>query len=493
MTLVVASIIENSVREASESSKQAFREGADIVELRLDMLEGFGTDTVREVRREIPGPAMATLRSRDQGGGSRLGCPEREEVLKAILASGFEYVDLELGTDRRLIESARTELDATQIIVSDHLHSPTRRNIVERRLAEAMRFGDIAKIAVPCENAVQALDLAQLGRKYSRLKKRFALVGMGPQGQLTRVLADRIGSELAYACLAGKEAAPGQLDVPTQAALLGKVDRTVLGLVGHPVSHSISKPMQETALRHRGLTGVYLPLDFPGRRFDGNSLRLLNDLGFSGLNVTIPHKSAAFRLCAAKSDFASSTRAVNTITFKGRRAVGENTDVAGFSRLIDGKTNITGNTDALVIGAGGAARAVAFVLSERKVRITITDIDVRRAKNLARPTGATVLTVNGLWRSDRAFDLVVNCTPVGMKGVPGTPLKASFLKAGAMFIDIVYNPPVTQAMEIAARRGAKAYGGLEMLVQQGAESFREWTGLEPNVEAMREAARRALQ
>jgi shikimate dehydrogenase len=304
---------------------------------------------------------------------------------------------------------------------------------------------------------------------------------MGIQGQLTRVFADRIGSELAYACLPGKEAAPGQLDVVTQISMLEGPKR-VFGLIGHPVSHSVSKPMQEAALSHLGLRGMYLPLDFPPKEFDGNALRALKNLGFEGLNVTIPHKGQAFKLCNRKGEFATATRAVNTISFKGKAVVGENTDVNGFSRLLDGKTTITRNTDALIIGAGGAARAVACVLSERRARLTIIDIEKSRSEALAKSFGAKSESVKRLWKSDKSFDLVVNCTP----------LKAGFVGPGSVFFDIIYNPPVTKAMELAAGRGAKAYGGLEMLVQQGAESFRLWTGLEPNVDAMRVAAGRAL-
>jgi shikimate dehydrogenase len=408
-----------------------------------------------------------------------------------LLESDFEYVDLELETDRSLLKKNQGAQSETQTIVSSHLPGPAPRDLVEKKLVEAMTLGDIAKVAMPCETAPQALDLAHLGLKYSRLKKRFVIIGMGLQGQLTRVFADRIGSELVYACLPGKEAAPGQLEVAVQISML-EGPREVFGLIGHPVSHSVSKPMHEAALKHLGLRGMYLPLDFPPRTFDGNSLRALKNLGFKGLNVTIPHKALAFKLCDRKGESATDTRAVNTISFVGRAVVGENTDVIGFSRLLDEKTTITRNTEALVIGAGGAARTVAYVLSERKARLTIIDIEKGRADELAKSFGARSVSVKRQWKSDRSFDLVVNCTPVGMKGTAGTPLKAGFVEPGSVFIDIIYNPPVTKAMDLAARRGAKAYGGLEMLVQQGAESFRIWTGLEPNVDAMREAAGGAL-
>lgn len=491
MPLVVASLVEGSISGASDSSKAAFRAGADLVELRLDHIGGFNASMIREARREILGPTIATLRSKEQGGRSGLSGPRRRDALMELLESDFEYVDLELETDKPLLKKINRSESETQIIVSSHLPRPAKRNVVEKRLVEALALGDIAKIAMPCETAPQAMDLAQIGLRLSRLKKRFVITGMGLQGQLTRVFADRIGSQLVYSCLPGKEAAPGQLDLSTQISLL-EGSKKVFGLVGHPVTHSVSKPMQEAALKHLGIRGMYLPLDFPPNQFDGNSLRALRNLGFRGVNVTIPHKGLAFKLCDRRGESAIATRAVNTISFVGKAVVGENTDVIGFSRLLDEKTIITPNTHALVIGAGGAARAVAYVLSERRAKLTIIDIEKARADELAKSFGGTSVSVKRLWKSDRSFDLVVNCTPVGMKGVAGTPLKAGFVGPHSVFIDIIYNPPLTRAMEVATRRGAKAYGGLEMLVQQGAESFRTWTGQEPSIDAMRKAAERAL-
>lgn len=243
MPLVVASLVEGSISGVSDSSKAAFRAGADLVELRLDHLEGFNVRMIREARREMLGPTIATLRSKGQGGRSGLAGSRREDALMEILESDFEYVDLELETDRSLLRKNKGAESETRTIVSSHFSRSVPRDVVEKKLVEAMTLGDIAKIAMPCESAPQALDLAQLGLKFSRLKKRFVIIGMGLQGQLTRVFADRLGSELVYACLPGKEAAPGQLDVAAQISILER-PRKVFGLIGHPVSHSVSKPMQ---------------------------------------------------------------------------------------------------------------------------------------------------------------------------------------------------------------------------------------------------------
>lgn len=491
MTHIVASLVERGVAGVSDSSRVAFREGADLVEIRLDHIEGLTVPMIREARLAAQGPAIATLRSKAEGGQSGLGREQRERLIGAAIEADFEYVDLELKTDARLLKKLQGAEKFSKIIVSTHFPRPAKKEAVGKALEDGWRLGDVAKVAMPCEDAPDALMLAQVGMGLRRRRKRYVLIGMGPQGQLTRALAESIGSDMVYACLPGKQAAPGQLDVHRQSTLAAG-GSAILGLIGHPVSHSVSRPMQEAALKDLNIPGIYLPLDFPGKSFDKKTLNLLRDLGFKGLNVTIPHKGAAFRMCSRRSDAALATKAVNTIRFDGKAIVGENTDVTGFAMLLDGKICITRYTNALMVGAGGAARAVAYVLSERRAKITVADIENKRAAELAKAFGARAVRVKKLWKSKDSFDLVVNCTPVGMKGNAGNPIRASFIKPGGIFIDIIFNPLVTEAMETAERHGAKAYSGLEMLVQQGAESFRHWIGKEPNVDAMREAARRAL-
>ena len=492
MTLIVAALVEKNVSALSESSRKAFGIGADLVEVRLDHLDSISADTIRDSRMAAQGPAIATLRSRRQGGKCDLKDKDREKKMRQVVDSDFEYVDFELGTDDRILATVKREEIRPITIVSHHFSKPVSRSKLEKTLLDTCRAGDIGKVAMQCENASHAIMLAQLGLSLARSRKKYVLIGMGVQGQLTRVCADRLGSQLAYACLPGKPAAPGQLDVIAQKNLTG-ADRLLTGLLGHPVSHSVSKPMQEAAIVQAGLRGAYIPFDFPPEELDRRALGTLRDLGFAGLNVTIPHKGWAFDVCSRKGPAAAATGAVNTLMLRRKSVEGENTDVTGFSRLIEGKIIITRGLRCLVVGAGGAARAVVYVLKERGARVTITDIDMKKAKKLAREFGCRAVTPGSFYRAKEEYSLILNCSPVGMKGASdASPVKEYLFKRGVVFIDIIFNPSETTAMKVAKRRGAVAHGGLEMLVQQGAESFRLWTGKEPDVEAMRQAARRAL-
>ena len=494
MTYIAASLVERDIAGTSRSSKTALREGADLVEVRLDHLTGVQLDErgLSKVRGAIDGPAIATLRSSGEGGKSRLSGKQRQSQLRTIIGSQFEYIDLELETDKALISETNKKSARPALIASKHFQKPVRRGIIEDAIREACQVSDIGKVAMPCEDASQALMLARVGKGLSALGLRFVLLGMGEQGELTRVCAQQIGSSIVYACLPGKKAAPGQLDVRRQKLLMSN-ERVVLGLVGHPVSHSVSKPMQEEALARAGIAGAYLQLDIPPDSFDAEAVETLRQIGFSGVNVTIPHKRKAFEICDKRGSEAEAVEAVNTIKFDGTQVFGENTDVTGFSSMIEGKIDIDEHTEALLLGAGGAARAVAAVLMRGRARISVTDQFIERAEELAALVRGEAICLRSLEKTRRRFDIVVNCTPVGMSASKQRIISVPIFDKGTAYFDLVYNPPITLMMKTARAKGAKAYSGLEMLVNQGAESFRIWTGRQPDVRAMFSAARRALR
>jgi shikimate dehydrogenase/3-dehydroquinate dehydratase type I len=496
MTLVVASLVERSIAGVARSSRKAFAAGADAVELRLDHLEGLGrgSSMLEEARRAIDGPAIATLRSVGEGGLSRAKEAQRARVLERVMESGFEYIDLELASDRRLLERLREARSSTKVIGSIHFSRPATRAEIKNRLERACALADIGKVAAPCDHAGHAVAIADAGLEFSDRGVDFALMGMGAQGQLTRACAKGLGSGLVYACLSGSPAAPGQLDVALQSSLV-RDGAVVLGLIGHPVSHSVSKPMHEAALRSAGLTGVYLPLDVPAWHMGERFVSTLFEIGFSGLNVTIPHKERASRICDSKGVSASATGAVNTLVRRDGRIVGENTDVSGLSRLIESKKVSLDGGDSLVIGAGGAARAACKVLLDEGSEVTVAARRVERARAVARSFSAKAVALSKVSARKGIYDVVINATPMGTRG---TSLEKAVIPAGVLagrpvFIDLVYNPPSTRSMKLARSKGCRTYGGLEMLVGQGAEAFRIWTGREPDTGSMRQAARRALR
>ena len=496
MTLVVASLVERGIAGVARSSKEAFAAGADVVEVRLDHIRGLErrAGLLEAARSAVDGPAIATLRSAREGGLSRCTGASRARLLAMVFDSEFEYVDLELVADRKLLESRSGISSGPKVIGSYHFRRPATRSEIRGQLERACETADIGKVAAPCNHTSHAVAIADIGLEFSKKKRRFAVMGMGTQGQLTRACAAGIGSELVYASLPGNPAAPGQLDVALQSDLLRR-GAVVLGLVGHPVTHSVSKPMQEAALRSVGLKGVYMPLDVPLGGMSRRAVTTLFKIGFSGLNVTIPHKKKAFDICDTHRPSAASIGAVNTLRWTKGKIVGENTDVFGLIKLIDAKKVFTKGVDSLVIGAGGAARAACRVLLDGGSVVTVAARRDGRARALARSCGVNAESFSSTSAGTSSYGIVVNATPVGTRGTRSEEVNIpeGVLEGRPVFIDLVYNPPVTRSMKLARDRGCIAHGGLEMLVGQGAESFRIWTGCTPDPSVMRAAARRALR
>ncbi|MBV8980063.1 MAG: shikimate dehydrogenase [Acidimicrobiia bacterium] len=262
----------------------------------------------------------------------------------------------------------------------------------------------------------------------------------------------------------------------------------VAAVIGHPIHHSISPVIHNAAFRALDLDWVFTAFEVaPGRgaaAVDG-----ARDLGLAGLSVTMPHKADVVRALDRLSPTAETLGAVNTIVRNGTREfVGDNTDGAGF---LDALRKDEGFEPAgrrcLVVGAGGAARAVVVALAEAGAsEVIVANRTVERAEEAA--SLAPNLARSGSPEEADAADLVVNATPQGMAGDRTLPVPASSLGPGQLVVDLVYHPALTPLVEAARERGAAAANGLGMLIHQAAHAFRLWTGEDPPLEVMSAAA-----
>lgn len=256
--------------------------------------------------------------------------------------------------------------------------------------------------------------------------------------------------------------------------------RPLLGVAGRPVSHSRSPAMQNAALAALGLDWLYLPLPLPPELFPSTA-RALGPAGFRGANVTVPHKVAALELADLRSASATAIGAANTLTFTdGIEA--ENTDAGG---LLDAIGEPVGGKSALVLGAGGAARAAAWALLDAgATEVSVWNRTPGRARALAEALDARAVA-----RPERA-DVTVNCTAVGMAGEGIDDLGLADVEPGAVVVDMVYADVPTPVQSWAEAGGAQFVGGVEVLVYQGARSLEIWTGRKAPVEVMRAASAR---
>lgn len=269
-----------------------------------------------------------------------------------------------------------------------------------------------------------------------------------------------------------------------------------LAVLGQPISHSRSPAMHNAALAELGLAGewTYEAIEVAPDHF-ASRIRAMPREGFVGANVTVPHKLAALALADMASDAALAIGAANTLSFAGGQVAAENTDATGF---LDALPESPQGKRALVLGAGGSARAVVWALLTGGAEVAIWNRTPARAEALARELGARAAKPSRVVDvvSMRELDLVVNATTVGMgastqasSDLKSLPIDADALGERHQLVDLAYGAVETELVRAARARGAQVVDGLEVLVRQGAASLRIWTGLDPPIEAMREAAR----
>jgi shikimate dehydrogenase len=261
-----------------------------------------------------------------------------------------------------------------------------------------------------------------------------------------------------------------------------------LAVVGWPVDHSRSPAMQNAALEATGLDGdyVYERLAVAPDTF-APTIRGLAAQGFAGVNVTIPHKEAALALAGDASEDARTIGAANTLTFGDDGAIrADNTDAPGILDAL-GDPPLT----ALVLGAGGSARAATYALRSVGAAVAVWNRTAARAQRLAADLGAAVVS------APVGAEVLVNCTSAGMQDgsdpFKEIPVNADDLGEYACVVDLVYRDGGTELLRQAERRGCRCVDGLEILVRQGARSFEIWTGRSAPLDVMRRAARSGLQ
>ncbi len=270
----------------------------------------------------------------------------------------------------------------------------------------------------------------------------------------------------------------------------------VLCLIGKPVRHSLSPVMHNAAIRALNLNFVYVAFEVEPQDL-GKAVEGIRSLGIGGANVTMPHKIEVVKYLDEVSEDARKIGAVNTIVNEGGTLKGYNTDGVGALKSLEMFTDVDGKK-VVLLGAGGAARAIAYTLSGRVSELAILNRTEEKAVNLARNlanNGSTVrgmrLSVRNLENELRDADILINATSVGMESNESL-VPEHLLRPGLVVFDIVYRPLHTKLLRDAMKAGCTTIDGLWMLVLQGAESFKLWTGHYPDIRIMRNAALKAL-
>jgi 3-dehydroquinate dehydratase/shikimate dehydrogenase len=352
------------------------------------------------------------------------------------------------------------------------------------RLAHLLASGaEVAKVAVTVDALEPLVALAALGRQHA---DRTVLLAMGEAGIASRVLADRMGARWTYA---GDAVAPGQLSLARmrdefRVPAIGPATQ-VFGVLGRPVSHSLSPVMHNAAFHACGVDAVYLPL---AAASFADFAAFAAGFAVAGASVTAPFKIDALQASQPADPRTAAIGAVNTLRRSASGWDGRNTDLDGFMAPLAGHD--LRHRRAAVLGAGGAARSVVLALAAAGAAVT-----VHARRDAAAAAFATEAQVEaGAWPPGDDWDLLVNTTPVGTApAIDAVPIRLAGRLDGRLVYDLVYNPPETALLRQARALGADTVGGLPMLAAQAEAQFTWWTGLTPPTGLMRRAAQARLE
>jgi 3-dehydroquinate dehydratase/shikimate dehydrogenase len=469
--------------------------GAKLVELRLDYL-GRQPDLSRLLKNR-PTPVVVACRRQVDRGRWRGSEEQRQALLRAAIAAEVEFVDLEIDVAEKI-----PRYGSTRRIISHHDFDETPDEEDLGKLYERMcRLDpDVIKLVTMANrpsDIVRVLKLVQ--------ESKLPMVGfcMGEFGTASRILCGKYGAPFTYASFsAERELAPGQIafDEMKNVYRYDKIDAKtrVFGVIGDPIAHSLSPLVHNAAFAQEGVNAVYVPIRIPKGEL-AETLREFEWLDVKGYSVTIPHKEAALAF-AHRSDAATKEiGAANTLT---RDAYGvwnaSNTDYEAALATLSQSMRAEGQRDetlmgkkVLMLGSGGVARAIGLGLVRAGSALTITSRKHQRAVDLATQLGCQ----HTKWENRGAgfYDIIVNCTPVGMHPhVDETPYPMHWFRDNMLVFDTVYNPENTLFLKEARAHGCRTASGLEMFVRQAAFQYERFTGQNSPLDLMRETLRRGI-
>jgi 3-dehydroquinate dehydratase/shikimate dehydrogenase len=466
-------------------------EGIKLVELRVDYIRS--RLNIKRLLENRPCPCIITCR-REQDGGHWEGTEEaRVMALRTAIVEGADYVDLEDDVAGQIPRYGNTKR-----IVSYHNFRDTPDELYEIHERLSKLDADIVKIATLTHSPTDNLRMLRLVQD-----AKLPTIGicMGEIGTPTRILAGRFGAPFTYATFhRDRKLAPGQISYKQMRNIYRydelNSDTEVYGVVADPVAQNMSPLVHNAGFAHFKMNKVYLPFRVPRDEL-AEFLRDGEELGLRGLTVAIPHKEDVLRHLAKSDGVVRAIGAASSLVFEGREAEGRNTDPKAFTEALDtvfheserGMT-LAGRT-ALILGAGGISKAIAYGLKRRDANVVITSRTYERSLLLAEKFNCR--TVQWYERAKVEPDILINATPIGTHpNVDESPMDVKYLRRGMIVVDTVYNPEQTLLVKEAREQNCRVVTGLEVFVRQAAKQFKQFTGEEVPLDLMQTAMKRAI-
>ena len=446
----------------------------DVCELRLDLLSHSEVAKAADFPSMVDIPVILTLRRVSDGGKCTLQEKARRSLLIDTMKNGgFSYVDIEDDVKKSDVEEAAHSL-GMKVIRSYHDFEGVPADIFSRVHSLASR-GDVAKIAVTPHNTADVMTLFRINEELKDVPK--IIIGMGEWGVATRILYKKMGSILTFGSN-GKAVAPGMISA-RELKLLYRADQLndntgIYGIVGNPVMHSLSPQIHNPGFHKIHYNAVYVPFLSESIR---SFLTLAEMLRMRGFSVTVPFKVDVVKYLGNITREVKQIGSCNTVVRVPNMWKGTNTDYYGFIHPIEKEIDDDRIKSALVIGAGGAAKAIVWALKMRNVKVMIVNRTKSKADELARLYGVGSDSLDNISRYEGKVDLVVQATNMGLHPYEDVNPAENFHFSGKeIAYDIVYKPKYTKFLIAAEKAGCSLKFGWDMLMEQGKLQFESFTG-----------------
>jgi 3-dehydroquinate dehydratase / shikimate dehydrogenase len=470
VVLICIVIVGPTLEDARSQLQQASKQG-DVVELRLDCFKDREFKSMQSLVQEFTIPIIFTLRPKSQGGFYEGNEELRKQKLRQLASCGPAFMDLEAHLPLEFVEGIRQDFPNLKLILSYHdfEKSPETLEAILQTMPK-VKYA-FYKIAVKASTTSDTLRLMLAAKNC----KNMIYISMGEEGEISRLLAPVIGHSITYACLEDSQAiAPGQIpasmlvDIYRYKSINPKTQ--LYGLIGDPITGSIGHLTNNAVMKAFDLDAVYVKMKIEPKDLK-TSLEGVKSLGFRGLAVTMPLKEEMLQYLDVIDSEAKAIGAVSFVHFDQGRLVGYNKDGYGALESIERYGKVK-NKKLIILGAGGASRAIAFEAKRRGAHVIILNRTAKRALQLAQEfdcEGAGLEAMQTCFNN--GYDILINCLPYHLVEHPFDP--ANFLK-GAVVMDITSKPMQTPFLKAAQAEGCRVVCGYQMFIHQTQKQFEIW-------------------
>ncbi len=481
---VCVCISETTTAAAVEAASRAM-EWADLLEIRADYIRDLNLERLLQEKRL---PIIFTLRAATEGGCFVGSERARLETILEAARMGADYVDVEYSA---FWQAVLETIPRQRVILSHHNYQETPGDLEKLVESMASTGAGILKVATRAKCLADNVLIHRLLGFAAARKFKLCALAMGREGMPSRILGAHWGSWVTFSSLPGGEpTADGQIPADQMLGLY-RVRQTgaetrLFGVLGNPLGHSLSPRIHNAAFVEARRNAIYLPLEAAGF---GDFVEFNSAFPLEGVSVTIPYKEDACSFASSLSVEADNSGAVNTLIRRGSGWHGENTDMDGFTRPLRRRLHL-GRIRTVVLGGGGAARAVVCALKSQGASVCVVTRNHASGLALAEKFGAECEPWDRL--PSLRWELLVNATPVGTyPHVDQSPVQPEWL-TGKWVYDLVYNPRETKLLRDAASRGCSTVSGLEMFLGQALKQQQLWFGSPPPEDVMRAELESAL-